>query len=115
MTIEGCAVGMWLDGARRRLTAIAEEHYARIAAEDGAECQSSGGRGINSFLALSRERAMAQAERIDAHGEAKGEELPVLAGVPVGVQGCADDGGNAGDGGVADSSRDICRLMMQLR
>ncbi len=31
-------------------TALAEEHYARIAAEDGQ---------INSFLALSRDRALA--------------------------------------------------------
>ncbi len=60
--------------------ALLERHYARIAAEDGA-----GGRGINSFLALSRERALAQAERIDGM-VARGEELPALAGVPVGVK-----------------------------
>jgi aspartyl-tRNA(Asn)/glutamyl-tRNA(Gln) amidotransferase subunit A len=57
-------------------TALAEAHYARIAAEDGA---------INSFLALSRERAMAQAAKIDGMA-AKGELLPVLAGVPVGIK-----------------------------
>ena len=59
---------------------LAEAHYERIAAEDGPE-----GKGINSFLALSRERAMAQAERID--GMVKGgAELPPLAGVPVGIK-----------------------------
>ena len=40
---------------------------------------------INSFLALSRERAMAQAAKIDAMA-AKGEALPALAGVPVGIK-----------------------------
>jgi aspartyl-tRNA(Asn)/glutamyl-tRNA(Gln) amidotransferase subunit A len=61
-------------------TAVAEQHYARIAAEDGPS-----GKGINSFLALSRERAMAQAAKIDALA-AKGEPLPPLAGVPVGIK-----------------------------
>jgi aspartyl-tRNA(Asn)/glutamyl-tRNA(Gln) amidotransferase subunit A len=59
---------------------VAEQHYARIAAEDGPS-----GKGINSFLALSRERAMAQAAKIDALA-AKGEPLPPLAGVPVGIK-----------------------------
>ncbi len=57
-------------------TALAELHYDRIALEDGR---------INSFLALSRERAMAQAGRIDAMA-ARGEALPALAGVPVGIK-----------------------------
>jgi aspartyl-tRNA(Asn)/glutamyl-tRNA(Gln) amidotransferase subunit A len=61
-------------------TAVAEEHYARIAAEDGPS-----GKGINSFLALSRERALAQAAKIDALA-AKGDALPALAGVPVGIK-----------------------------
>ena len=61
-------------------TAIAEEHYAKIAAEDGPS-----GKGINSFLALSRERALAQAAKIDALA-VKGDALPPLAGVPVGVK-----------------------------
>ncbi len=59
---------------------MAEQHYARIAAEDGPD-----GKGINSFLALSRERAMAQAAKIDALA-AKGDALPPLAGVPVGIK-----------------------------
>jgi aspartyl-tRNA(Asn)/glutamyl-tRNA(Gln) amidotransferase subunit A len=66
-------------------TAIAEERYARIAAEDGAGSGDAKGKGINSFLALSRERAMSQAARIDDLA-ALGDPLPVLAGVPVGIK-----------------------------
>jgi aspartyl-tRNA(Asn)/glutamyl-tRNA(Gln) amidotransferase subunit A len=60
---------------------VAEEHYARIAAEDAP----GSAKGINSFLALSKERALAQAAKIDAMA-AKGEALPVLAGVPIGIK-----------------------------
>ena len=61
-------------------TAIAEQHYAKIAADDGP-----GGKGINSFLALSKERALTQAAKIDALA-AQGDPLPPLAGVPVGIK-----------------------------
>jgi aspartyl-tRNA(Asn)/glutamyl-tRNA(Gln) amidotransferase subunit A len=61
-------------------TAVAEQHYAKIAAEDGP-----GGKNIHSSLALSKERAMAQAAKIDAMA-ANGEALPALAGVPVGIK-----------------------------
>ncbi len=57
-------------------TALAEMHYRRIAEEDGR---------INSYLALARERAMAQATKIDAMAQ-RGEGLPPLAGVPVGIK-----------------------------
>lgn len=57
-------------------TALAELHYARIGSCDGE---------IHSFLALSRERAMAQAAKIDGMA-ANGETLPPLAGVPVGIK-----------------------------
>ncbi len=57
-------------------TALAELHYDRIASLDGK---------INSFLALSRERAITQARKIDEMA-AKGEVLPPLAGVPVGIK-----------------------------
>ena len=40
---------------------------------------------INAYLSLSKERALAQAERIDALA-AKGDPLPVLAGVPMGIK-----------------------------
>jgi len=57
-------------------TALAEQHYDRIASQDGK---------INSFLALSRERAMVQAQKIDEMA-AKGDELQPLAGVPFGIK-----------------------------
>jgi aspartyl-tRNA(Asn)/glutamyl-tRNA(Gln) amidotransferase subunit A len=57
-------------------TALAELHYERIASQDGK---------INSFLALSRVRAMTQARKIDEMA-ARGEALPPLAGVPVGIK-----------------------------
>lgn len=68
--------------ADRKLSAadLAEQHYTRIAAEDGPD-----GKGINSFLALSRDRAMAQAAKIDGMAS-RGEMLPPLAGVPVGIK-----------------------------
>jgi aspartyl-tRNA(Asn)/glutamyl-tRNA(Gln) amidotransferase subunit A len=57
-------------------TQVAEDHYARIAAED---------KQINSYLSLSRDRALAQAGKIDALA-AKGDPLPALAGVPIGIK-----------------------------
>ena len=53
-------------------TGLAEAHYERIAAVDPA---------INSYLALSRERALAQAAKVDS-----GELAGPLAGVPIGVK-----------------------------
>jgi aspartyl-tRNA(Asn)/glutamyl-tRNA(Gln) amidotransferase subunit A len=57
-------------------TAMAELHFEKIASGDSE---------INSFLALSRERAMSQAAKIDGMA-AKGGTLPALAGVPVGIK-----------------------------
>ncbi len=65
---------------RTSAVALAEEHFERIAALDGPT-----GQDIGSFLALSRERAIAGAERIDADVRA-GKPLGLLAGVPVGVK-----------------------------
>jgi aspartyl-tRNA(Asn)/glutamyl-tRNA(Gln) amidotransferase subunit A len=56
--------------------ALAERHYERIAAVDGE---------IHSYLALTRERAQAQAELVDRAVKAGGP-VGVLAGVPVGVK-----------------------------
>src|SRR5277367_5583471 len=78
MSIEDVRSG--IAAGEMKATAVAEDHYARIAAEDGPD-----GKGINSFLALSRERALAQAGKIDALA-AKGGQLPALAGVPVGIK-----------------------------
>lgn len=72
-----------IDAARSALasgsitaTELAEQHYAEIASHDEE---------INSFLALSRERAMAQAQKIDGI-VARGESLPPLAGIPIGIK-----------------------------
>ena len=40
---------------------------------------------LNVYLSLTKERALAQAERVDAMA-AKGEPLPLLAGIPVGIK-----------------------------
>ncbi|HEY5328538.1 MAG TPA: Asp-tRNA(Asn)/Glu-tRNA(Gln) amidotransferase subunit GatA [Acidobacteriaceae bacterium] len=55
---------------------FAEQHYERIAAVDGQ---------IHSFLALTKERALEQAARVDAAAKA-GDPLGPLAGVPVGIK-----------------------------
>jgi aspartyl-tRNA(Asn)/glutamyl-tRNA(Gln) amidotransferase subunit A len=75
--------GLTIDGVRAAIasgettaTAIAESHYQRIGTHDGT---------INSFLALSRERALAQAAKIDGMA-ANSKPLPSLAGVPVGIK-----------------------------
>ena len=72
-----------IDGARAAVasgettaTHLAELHYGRIKTQDVE---------INSFLALSRERALEQAAKIDVLA-AKGDALPALAGVPVGIK-----------------------------
>jgi len=57
-------------------SAWAESHYARIASEDPK---------IGAYLALSKERALEQASRMDALA-AKGETLPPLGGVPVAIK-----------------------------
>jgi aspartyl-tRNA(Asn)/glutamyl-tRNA(Gln) amidotransferase subunit A len=56
--------------------ALAEHYYQAIDAEDPK---------INAWLSLSRDRAMAQAARIDGM-LANGEQLPALAGVPIGIK-----------------------------
>ncbi len=57
-------------------TALAESFYAKIGRDDPQ---------IDAFLTLSKERALAKAGEIDALA-AKGEKLPPLAGVPVGIK-----------------------------
>jgi aspartyl-tRNA(Asn)/glutamyl-tRNA(Gln) amidotransferase subunit A len=56
--------------------AVVEEFYKKIAAEDGE---------IHAYLTLSKERALAQAERIDELA-GKGDPLPPLAGVPMAIK-----------------------------
>jgi aspartyl-tRNA(Asn)/glutamyl-tRNA(Gln) amidotransferase subunit A len=55
---------------------LAEDYFARIARENPK---------LNAFLALSPERAFAQAARVDAM-VASGEVLPALAGVPIAIK-----------------------------
>ena len=57
-------------------TALAEAFYAKIQQDDPQ---------IGSYLMLSRDRAFAKATEIDALA-AKGETLPPLGGVPVGIK-----------------------------
>ncbi len=57
-------------------TQLAEGFYKKIEAEDG---------DVRAYLTLAKERALAQAARIDALA-GKGDPLPPLAGVPVAVK-----------------------------
>src|SRR4051812_37514113 len=57
-------------------TSLAENFYKKIDAED---------KTVHAYLTLSKERALAQAARIDALAD-KGEALPPLAGVPVAIK-----------------------------
>ena len=72
-----------IDGVREALASkkvsareLAAEHYTRIAARNPE---------LNAFLALSPERAYAQADRVDAM-VATGKPLPPLAGVPMAIK-----------------------------
>ncbi len=57
-------------------TALAQAFYAKIATDDSK---------IGAYLTLSKERALAHAAQVDAM-VSKGEKLPPLAGVPVGIK-----------------------------
>src|SRR5580700_1524136 len=57
-------------------TSLAETFYSKIEKDDPQ---------IGAYLILSKERALAKAAEIDALA-AKGEQLPPLAGVPVGIK-----------------------------
>jgi aspartyl-tRNA(Asn)/glutamyl-tRNA(Gln) amidotransferase subunit A len=77
------ATNWTVDGVKEALAAkkisareLAAEHYTRIAARNPE---------LNAFLALSQDRAYAQADRIDAL-VAAGKPLPALAGVPVALK-----------------------------
>jgi aspartyl-tRNA(Asn)/glutamyl-tRNA(Gln) amidotransferase subunit A len=72
-----------IDGVREALTAkkvsareLAADHYRRIEARNPE---------LNAFLALSPERAYAQADRVDALVAAR-KPLPPLAGVPMAIK-----------------------------
>ena len=63
--------------------ALAEAFYAKIESDDPK---------IGAFLTLSKERALAKAAEMDALA-AKGEKLPPLGGVPVGINDVMDTKG----------------------
>src|SRR6201990_1058827 len=65
-----------LAGKKISARELAADHFSRIAAKNPQ---------LNAFLALSEERAYAQADRVDAL-VAAGKPLPPLAGVPVAVK-----------------------------
>jgi aspartyl-tRNA(Asn)/glutamyl-tRNA(Gln) amidotransferase subunit A len=75
--------GLTTDAARSAVAerktsaaALAEAFYAKIESDDPK---------IGAYLILSKERALAKAAEIDRLAE-KGENLPALAGVPVGIK-----------------------------
>jgi aspartyl-tRNA(Asn)/glutamyl-tRNA(Gln) amidotransferase subunit A len=61
---------------RQKAAELAASYYERIEKKNPR---------LNVYLSLTRERALAQAERIDAMA-AKGDPLPALAGIPVGIK-----------------------------
>ena len=65
-----------VESGARKAADLAEEYFARIEAKNP---------DLNVYLSLTRERALQQAGRIDALA-AKGDPLPVLAGIPMGVK-----------------------------
>ena len=65
-----------LVSGRTKAADLAAGYYDRIASVNPR---------LNVYLSLTKERAMEQAERMDALA-AKGDPLPVLAGVPVGIK-----------------------------
>jgi len=65
-----------LVSGRTKATDLAASYYDRIASVNPR---------LNVYLSLTKERAMEQAARVDALA-AKGDPLPVLAGVPVGIK-----------------------------
>src|SRR5215813_2376081 len=75
--------GLTIDSARSAVAegktsaaALAEAYYAKIEVDDPK---------IGAYLVLSKERALARAAQIDALVE-RGDSLPPLAGVPVGIK-----------------------------
>src|SRR5213082_3430966 len=75
--------GLTIDSARSAVaerkttaTALAEAFYAKIEADDPK---------IGAYLILSKERGLEKASEIDRLAE-KGDKLPPLAGVPVGIK-----------------------------
>ena len=65
-----------IESRARKATATAEAYFDQIEAHDAE---------IHAYLSVNRERALGQAARIDDLAS-KGDRLPLLAGVPVGIK-----------------------------
>jgi aspartyl-tRNA(Asn)/glutamyl-tRNA(Gln) amidotransferase subunit A len=79
MNLESLTIDAARSSIQQRETAaltLTEAHYARIQEKDAE---------VGAFLTLCRERALAQADRIDRMA-AEGKPLPPLAGVPVAIK-----------------------------
>ena len=74
LTIDGVRAA--LQERRTTARALAEAHYAQVAQEDPQ---------IGAYLTLCRDRALEQADRVDC-AAVKGNPLPPLAGVPIGIK-----------------------------
>ena len=74
LTIEGARAAV--QTRKTTATSLAEAFYAKIDKTDSK---------IGAYLTLSKDRALEQAARMDSLA-AKGEELPPLGGVPVGIK-----------------------------
>jgi aspartyl-tRNA(Asn)/glutamyl-tRNA(Gln) amidotransferase subunit A len=74
LTIEAARAAV--QARRTTATSLAEAFYAKIEKTDPE---------IGAYLTLSKDRALEQAARMDSLG-AKGEELPLLGGVPIGIK-----------------------------
>ncbi|HKN22787.1 MAG TPA: amidase family protein, partial [Terracidiphilus sp.] len=61
---------------RTRAADLANEYYERIAKKN---------QRLNIYLSLTKERALAQAAHIDEMA-AKGDPLPAIAGIPMGIK-----------------------------
>src|SRR5437868_8073875 len=75
--------GLTIESARAAIqartltaTALAAEHYAKIESDDPK---------IGAYLTLSKERGLRRASEIDDMAS-RGDTLPALAGVPVGIK-----------------------------
>jgi aspartyl-tRNA(Asn)/glutamyl-tRNA(Gln) amidotransferase subunit A len=65
-----------IEAGTTKATDLAASYYERIAEVNPR---------LNVYLSMTKERALAQAERVDALA-AKGDPLPLLAGIPVGIK-----------------------------
>jgi aspartyl-tRNA(Asn)/glutamyl-tRNA(Gln) amidotransferase subunit A len=74
LTIEAARVAV--QARRTTATSLVEAFYAKIEKTDP---------DIGAYLTLSKDRALEQAARMDSLA-AKGEELPLLGGVPIGIK-----------------------------